>query len=99
MYLFQVSRRDFPYALSRGLVGGTTVSGTLFAAQKLKEQLGRRPAALFVTGGIGGVHRGGEASMDVSADLVELGRSDMPVVSAGAKSILDIGRTLEYLAR
>ena len=52
---------------------------------------------MFVTGGVGGVHRGGEASLDVSADLVELGRSRVPVVSAGVKSILDIGRTLEFL--
>ena len=54
---------------------------------------------MFVTGGVGGVHRGGEASLDVSADLVELGRSRVPVVSAGVKSILDIGRTLEFLVR
>ena len=59
---------------------------------------GARPP-VFVTGGVGGVHRGGEASMDVSADLVELGRAGTPVVSAGVKSILDIGRTLEYLVR
>ena len=59
---------------------------------------GSRPP-LFVTGGVGGVHRGGESSLDVSADLVELGRSRVPVVSAGVKSILDIGRTLEFLVR
>ena len=52
---------------------------------------------MFVTGGVGGVHRGGESTLDVSADLVELGRSRVPVVSAGVKSILDIGRTLEFL--
>ena len=59
---------------------------------------GSRPP-VFVTGGVGGVHRGGESSLDVSADLVELGRSRVPVVSAGVKSILDIGRTLEFLVR
>ena len=59
---------------------------------------GSRPP-VFVTGGVGGVHRGGERSLDVSADLVELGRAGTPVVSAGVKSILDIGRTLEFLVR
>ena len=54
---------------------------------------------MFVTGGVGGVHRGGERSLDVSADLAELGRAGTPVVSAGVKSILDIGRTLEFLVR
>jgi hypothetical protein len=54
---------------------------------------------VFVTGGIGGVHRGAESTMDVSADLTELGRTDVAVVCAGVKSILDIGRTLEYLVR
>ena len=59
---------------------------------------GSRPP-VFVTGGVGGVHRGGERSLDVSADLAELGRAGTPVVSAGVKSILDIGRTLEFLVR
>jgi pseudouridine-5'-phosphate glycosidase len=54
---------------------------------------------VFVTGGIGGVHRGAESTMDVSSDLTELGRTDVAVVCAGVKSILDIGRTLEYLVR
>lgn len=54
---------------------------------------------LFVTGGVGGVHRGAEDTMDVSADLVEMGRARTAVLSAGVKSILDIGRTLEYLVR
>ncbi|XP_078509550.1 uncharacterized protein LOC144769367 [Lissotriton helveticus] len=86
----KVSRRDLPYVLSQRLSGGTTVSGTIIAAHKAGINI-------FVTGGIGGVHRGAATSMDVSADLTELGRSPVAVVSAGVKSILDIGRTLEYL--
>ncbi|XP_061300909.1 uncharacterized protein LOC133264864 isoform X1 [Pezoporus flaviventris] len=86
----KVSRRDLPFVLSQGLSGGTTVSGTMIAAHKAGIRV-------FVTGGIGGVHRGGENSLDVSADLTELGRTPVAVVSAGVKSILDIGRTLEYL--
>ncbi|XP_054689070.1 uncharacterized protein LOC129209141 isoform X2 [Grus americana] len=86
----KVSRRDLPFVLSQGLSGGTTVSGTMIAAHKAG-------IPVFVTGGIGGVHRGGENSLDVSADLTELGRTPVAVVSAGVKSILDIGRTLEYL--
>ncbi|NWY01515.1 YOW5 protein, partial [Nothoprocta ornata] len=88
--LIKVSRRDLPYVLSQGLSGGTTVSGTMIAAHKAG-------IPVFVTGGIGGVHRGGEDTLDVSADLTELGRTPVAVVSAGVKSILDIGRTLEYL--
>jgi len=87
----KVSRRDMSSGLANGLSGGTTVSGTLAAAG-----MANWPP-LFVTGGLGGVHRGGEASMDVSADLVELGRARTAVLSAGIKSILDIGRTLEVL--
>ena len=92
----KVSRRDLPLALSRRLNGGTTVAGTLMVADAC---LAKTPLSLpiFVTGGIGGVHREGESSMDVSADLVEMGRSSTAVVSAGIKSILDIGRSLEYL--
>ncbi|XP_017601247.1 PREDICTED: pseudouridine-metabolizing bifunctional protein C1861.05 isoform X3 [Corvus brachyrhynchos] len=86
----KVSRRDFPFVLSQGLSGGTTVSGTMIAAHKAG-------IPVFVTGGIGGVHRDGENTLDVSADLTELGRTPVAVISAGAKSILDIGRTLEYL--
>ncbi|NWV33783.1 YOW5 protein, partial [Grantiella picta] len=86
----KVSRRDFPFVLSQGLSGGTTVSGTMIAAHKAG-------IPVFVTGGIGGVHRDGENTLDVSADLTELGRTPVAVVSARAKSILDIGRTLEYL--
>ncbi|KAM3870523.1 uncharacterized protein ACN63O_005641 [Diretmus argenteus] len=86
----KVSRRDLPYAISKGLSGGTTVSGTMIAAYKAG-------IPVFVTGGIGGVHRDGENSLDISADLTELGRTPIAVVSAGVKSILDIGRTLEFL--
>ncbi|XP_063176185.1 uncharacterized protein LOC134508443 isoform X2 [Chroicocephalus ridibundus] len=86
----KVSRRDLPFVLSQGLSGGTTVSATMIAAHKAG-------IPVFVTGGIGGVHRGGENTLDVSADLTELGRTPVAVVSAGVKSILDIGRTLEYL--
>ncbi|KAJ6660044.1 hypothetical protein lerEdw1_018242 [Lerista edwardsae] len=86
----KVSRRDLPYVLSQGLSGGTTVAATMIVAHKAG-------IPVFVTGGIGGVHREGEKTMDVSADLTELGRTPVAVISAGVKSILDIGRTLEYL--
>ncbi|XP_052762526.1 uncharacterized protein LOC128205129 isoform X2 [Mya arenaria] len=86
----KTSRRDLAYVLSKGLNGGTTVSGTMVLAHMAG-------IPLFVTGGIGGVHRGAESSMDISADLTELGRTPVTVVSAGVKSILDIERTLEYL--
>jgi pseudouridine-5'-phosphate glycosidase len=84
----KISRRDYGIAIARGESGGTTVAGTLIAA---------RAAGLrvFATGGIGGVHR--QASFDVSADLPELGRSPLVVVCAGAKAILDLPATLEYL--
>lgn len=84
----KVSRRDFGLALARGLVGGTTVAGTLFVAHQAGIQV-------FATGGIGGVHR--NAPFDVSTDLAELGRTPMVVVCAGAKSILDLPATLEVL--
>ncbi|XP_054633714.1 uncharacterized protein zgc:136858 isoform X3 [Dunckerocampus dactyliophorus] len=86
----KVSRRDLPYVTSQGLSGGTTVSATMIAAH-------RAGIPVFVTGGIGGVHRDGQNSLDISADLTELGRTPIAVVSAGVKSILDIGRTLEFL--
>ncbi|KAM6937228.1 uncharacterized protein FYW49_021029 isoform 2-T2 [Xenentodon cancila] len=86
----KVSRRDMPYVISKGLTGGTTVSTTMIAAH-------RAGIPVFVTGGIGGVHRDGHNSLDVSADLTELGRTPVAVVCAGVKSILDIGRTLEFL--
>ena len=86
----KVSRRDFPYVTARKLDGATTVAGTMIAA----EAAGIR---IFVTGGIGGVHRGAAESFDVSADLEELQNTDVAVVCAGVKSILDIRATLEYL--
>jgi pseudouridine-5'-phosphate glycosidase len=86
----KVSRRDVPHCIAAKAIGATTVSGTILIAQ----MAGIR---IMATGGIGGVHRGGEVSMDVSADLVELGRTRCLVVCAGVKSILDIGRTLEFL--
>jgi pseudouridine-5'-phosphate glycosidase len=86
----KVSRRDLASALAQGLLGATTVAATLICAQA---------AGLLVmaTGGIGGVHRGGQNSLDISADLAELGRSKLGVVCAGAKGILDLPRTLEVL--
>ncbi|WP_019119403.1 pseudouridine-5'-phosphate glycosidase [Brevibacillus massiliensis] len=86
----KVSRRDFPYILATGKIGATTVAATMIAA-------GLAGIKVFATGGIGGVHREGEVTWDVSADLTELARTNVAVVCAGAKSILDIGRTLEYL--
>ena len=84
------SRRDLPFVIARKDDGATTVAATMIIAA----MAGIR---VFATGGIGGVHRGAEASMDVSADLDELARSNVAVVCAGIKSVLDIGRTLEYL--
>ena len=87
----KTSRRDLAAVVASGRTGATTVSGTMLVAN----MVGIR---VFATGGIGGVHRGAESSMDVSADLTELGRSTgVAVVCAGVKSILDIGRTLEFL--
>ncbi|KAI9176145.1 hypothetical protein H9P43_006510 [Blastocladiella emersonii ATCC 22665] len=86
----KTSRRDFAAVLARKGNGATTVSGTMLVAEKAGIEV-------FVTGGIGGVHRGAEESMDVSADLTELGRTPVAVVCAGVKSILDIPKTLEYL--
>ncbi|MFZ4785526.1 MAG: pseudouridine-5'-phosphate glycosidase [Flavobacteriales bacterium] len=88
--VLKLSRRDLPLALSQKKLGATTVAATMIGA----EMAGIR---LFATGGIGGVHRGVELSGDVSADLNELGQTSVAVVSAGAKAILDIPRTLEYL--
>lgn len=86
----KVSIRDLPYVIARRGHGATTVASTM----RLAALAGIR---VFVTGGIGGVHRGGESSMDISADLTELSLTDVAVVSAGVKSLLDIGRTLEVL--
>lgn len=84
----KISRRDFGIAIARGECGGTTVCGTLIVARTAGIRV-------FATGGIGGVHR--DAPFDVSADLPELGRSPLVVVCAGAKAILDLPNTLEYL--
>lgn len=88
--VWKVSLRDMPYVLSKNLYGATTVAATM----RIASLAGIR---VFVTGGIGGVHRGAESSMDISADLTEMGQTSVAVVSAGVKSILDIGLTLEYL--
>ena len=86
----KASRRDLPVLVARGMDGATTVTTTMIIAH----MAGIR---VFATGGIGGVHRGAETTMDISADLEELARTPMIVVCAGAKSILDLGLTLEYL--
>lgn len=86
----KVSRRDLPFLLANGQAGATTVATTMLIA----EMAGIR---IFATGGIGGVHRGAAETMDISADLQELARTSVAVVCAGAKSILDLGLTLEYL--
>jgi len=86
----KVSRRDFPYIIASKKIGATTVAATMIAAELAGIKV-------FATGGIGGVHREGEVTMDISADLQELAQTSVAVVCAGAKSILDIGRTLEYL--
>ncbi len=87
----KVSRRDLPFILQNSsLIGATTVAATMIIAS----MAGIR---VFATGGIGGVHRGAENTMDISADLSELGKTSVAVVCAGAKSILDIGLTREYL--
>ncbi|ORE90181.1 pseudouridine-5'-phosphate glycosidase [Aurantimonas sp. 22II-16-19i] len=88
--VMKLSRADLAFAVASGRTGSTTVAATMIAARAAG-------LSVFATGGIGGVHRGGETSLDVSADLEELARTDVIVVSAGAKAILDIGRTLEYL--
>ncbi len=86
----KASVRDLPYVAARGLHGATTVAATM----RLAAMAG---IEVFVTGGLGGVHQGAATSMDVSADLTELSRTRVAVVSAGVKSILDIGLTLEVL--
>ena len=88
--VLKVSRRDLPIVIANKLTGATTVATTMI----LSDLAGVR---VFATGGIGGVHRGGEDSMDISADLQELAHTNVMVVCAGAKMILDIERTLEYL--
>ena len=86
----KASRRDLPVLLSKGEDGATTVTTTMIGAALAGIRV-------FATGGIGGVHRGAETTMDISADLEELAETPVLVVCAGAKSILDLGLTLEYL--
>ncbi len=86
----KASRRDLPVLLARGEDGATTVTTTMIAAALAGIKV-------FATGGVGGVHRGAETTMDISADLEELAQTPVMVVCAGAKSILDLGLTLEYL--
>jgi pseudouridine-5'-phosphate glycosidase len=88
--VLKVSRRDLAVALATGQLGATTVAGTMLCASMAG-------ICFFATGGIGGVHRGAETSMDISADLTELSRTPVLVVCAGAKAILDLDLTLEYL--
>ncbi len=88
--VIKCSRRDLPFIIARKQDGATTVAATMIIAALAGIKV-------FATGGIGGVHRGAEESMDISADLDELARSNLAIVCAGIKSVLDIGRTLEYL--
>ena len=88
--IWKVSLRDMPYVISKNLRGATTVAATM----RIAAMAGIR---VFVTGGIGGVHRDALSTMDISADLTEMTDTPVAVVSAGVKSILDIGLTLEYL--
>ncbi|MEX3980488.1 pseudouridine-5'-phosphate glycosidase [Paraburkholderia sp. EG287A] len=89
-HVHKVSRRDLPAVLAGGGLGATTVAGTMICAALAGIEV-------FVTGGIGGVHRGAQETFDISADLQELAKTSVAVVCAGAKSVLDIGLTLEYL--
>jgi len=88
--VIKASRRDLPVLLARGEDGATTVTTTMIGAALAGVKV-------FATGGIGGVHRGAETTMDISADLEELAQTPVMVICAGAKSILDLGLTLEYL--
>lgn len=88
--IIKASRRDFAYIVSRGLNGATTVASTIIASRLAGIKI-------FVTGGLGGVHRHAETTFDISRDLEELASNDIMIVCAGCKSILDIGLTLEYL--
>lgn len=93
--VLKISRRDLAFACGSRLAGksfhgGTTIAGTMVLAHLAGINI-------FATGGLGGVHRGAESSMDISADLTELGRTPVTVISSGCKSFLDIPRTLEYL--
>ncbi|WP_456460774.1 pseudouridine-5'-phosphate glycosidase [Lutibacter sp.] len=88
--VIKTSRRDIPYLVSKKLTGATTVASTMIIAQMAGIKI-------FATGGIGGVHRGAAESFDISADLQELAHTNVAVVCAGAKAILDLNLTLEYL--
>jgi pseudouridine-5'-phosphate glycosidase len=88
--VLKLSRADLPFAVSAGRTGATTVAATMICA----DLAGIR---VFATGGIGGVHRGVESTLDISADLEELAQTPVAVVSAGAKALLDLPKTLEYL--
>jgi pseudouridine-5'-phosphate glycosidase len=90
MAITKASRRDLPVLIAKGEDGATTVTTTMMIAAMAG-------ISVFATGGIGGVHRGAETTMDISADLEELGQTPVMVVCAGAKAILDLGLTLEYL--
>ena len=88
--ILKVSRRDLPYVISKKLWGATTVATTMIFAHKAGIEV-------FVTGGVGGVHRGAETTFDISADLIELASTPTCVVCAGIKAILDLPKTLEVL--
>ncbi len=88
--VWKVSLRDLPFVLVKKYPGATTVAATMRIASLVGIKI-------FATGGIGGVHRGGENTMDISADLLEMSQTNVAVVSAGVKSILDIGLTLEFM--
>lgn len=88
--VWKVSLRDMPYVIAKKLAGATTVAATM----RIASMAGIK---VFVTGGIGGVHREAQQTMDISADLTEMSNTNVAIVSAGVKSILDIGLTLEYL--
>ncbi len=89
-HVWKVSLRDMPYVVSKKIPGATTVASTM----RIASMAGIK---IFVTGGTGGVHRDAHTSMDISADLFEMSQTNVAVVSAGVKSILDIGLTLEYM--
>lgn len=89
-HAIKVSRRDIPYCIAEGLTGSTTVAATMILAHLAGIKI-------FATGGIGGVHRGFEETMDVSSDLEEFSKTPVNVICAGPKAILDIPRTMEYL--
>ncbi len=88
--VWKVSLRDMPYVISNQLPGATTVAATMRIASLAGIKI-------FATGGIGGVHRGASETMDISADLTEMGQTNVAIIAAGVKSILDIGMTLEYM--